>query len=155
MINCFLSQMTLKVTQNGTNDLFEAPSDEARPLGTEEWIPLGSIQYGGTTTLNVTLKVPIEMNDEFQDAIGYVDWEFKAEEVPYIPPHDDPSPSPGPGKAVKQPAQPAPAAAPPKTGGYFQCDAVGSPDDGKCGSCSCDRSQDQETEISIILSIMI
>lgn len=84
----FLSQMTLTVDATDGERMFKAPANEKGDL--EDWYCLGTFYSGAEVDLDVMLEVPIEMGNEFQNAIGLFDWEFKVEEYPVEP--DDPKP---------------------------------------------------------------
>ena len=77
----FLSQLRLKVVQDDTAELFEAASSEQ--AGLAENVLLGSFKQGAKVELVATLDVPIDMNNEYQNALGEIIWVFTAEEIYY------------------------------------------------------------------------
>ena len=87
----FLSQLGLKVKKSSDNDMaymFDAVANETAQL--TDWVYLGMLYSGGEVNLDVTLNVPVELPNEYQNKIGYLDWEFMIEEFPVEP--DDPKP---------------------------------------------------------------
>ena len=87
----FLSQLGLKVQKSEKNQMaymFDAAANETAQL--TDWVYLGILYSGGEVNLDVTLTVPVELDNAFQNKIGYLDWEFRIEEFPAEP--DDPRP---------------------------------------------------------------
>ena len=87
----FLSQLRLKVSKSADNEMaymFDTAANE--PAQLFEWVCLGTLYSGGEVNLDVTLDVPVTLDNAFQNKIGFLDWEFMIEEFPIEP--DDPKP---------------------------------------------------------------
>lgn len=87
----FLSKLELKVKKSQQNDMaymFDASSNETAQL--TDWVCLGTLYSGGEVNLDVILNVPVQLDNQFKNKVGYLDWEFKIEEFPIEP--DDPKP---------------------------------------------------------------
>ena len=77
----FLNQMKLTVVNKSNGKtMFDAQADEVGQLNV--WKPIGTFKSGSEAKLEVKLTVPIEMGNEFQDAVGKLQWEFRVEEYP-------------------------------------------------------------------------
>lgn len=87
----FLSRLQLRVEKSEDNtmaQMFDAAAHETAQL--TDWVCLGTLYSGGEVKLNVYLDVPVALDNEFQQQIGYLDWEFMIEEYEIEP--SDPKP---------------------------------------------------------------
>ncbi len=87
----FLSKLRLRVEKSEENAMaymFDAAANETAQL--TDWVCLGTLYSGGEVNLNVILDVPVELDNRFQQSIGYLDWEFMIEEYEIEP--TDPEP---------------------------------------------------------------
>ena len=71
-----LSKLRLKVYQ-GDKLLSDATADDAG--GLTEFVPLGTFRKGQQTKLTAELEVPIELDNEYANCLGQIDWIFKVE----------------------------------------------------------------------------
>lgn len=79
----FLSQLQLRVQQATDTILFDATAEKTAQL--TDWVCLGTLYSGGTVELNVLLDVPVTLDNQFKNLVGYLDWEFMIEELPIEP----------------------------------------------------------------------
>ena len=82
----FLSKLHLSVQISEENEMaymFDAAANETAQL--TEWTYLGTLYSGGEVDLDVVLNVPVELDNEFKNQIGYLDWKFMIEELPTEP----------------------------------------------------------------------
>ena len=87
----FLSQLHLQIAKSENNTMaymFDAQANEKAQLF--EWVCLGTLYSGGEINLDVSLDVPVELDNQFQNQVGYLDWEFMIEEFEIEP--TDPEP---------------------------------------------------------------
>ncbi len=71
--NEFLSKLEMWV-YNGETEIYHASPDQPAQLASD--VLLGSFFKGETATLTVKLKVPIELDNQYANRIGEVDWVF-------------------------------------------------------------------------------
>lgn len=79
----FLSKLNMTVSKSKDNEMaymFDATAEKTD--GMKDWVLLGTLYSGGEVNLDVTLQVPVTMDNNFQKAAGYLDWQFKVEEIP-------------------------------------------------------------------------
>lgn len=75
----FLSKLNLSVEKVTNTKVFEATADQTAQL--TEWQVLGVLASGGEAELSVVLQVPTDLDNNYQEVVGYLDWEFMVEEI--------------------------------------------------------------------------
>ena len=78
-VDDFLSQIKMTVVKQDGSVIFDGTADDNAQL--ENWVYLGTVQRGGFLSMKVTVELPTTMGDEYQNAQGYVNWEFMVEEI--------------------------------------------------------------------------
>lgn len=111
----FLSQLQISVTQRNQSGLCDTPANLAGGLA--DWVCLGTLQKGADVILDVTLRVPLELGNAFQETAGYLDWQFKVEEIPAQTPQE---PQENPQEEPDKPAKPTQAYTAVKTGDTYE-----------------------------------
>lgn len=79
----FLSQLELEVAVDSEQEMaymFDAYANETD--GMTDWVCLGMLYSGGEVYLDVLLEVPVELGNEYQSQVGYLQWEFRVVEYP-------------------------------------------------------------------------
>lgn len=74
----FLSRLTMRI-YHGETLLYEGAADENGAVA--ENVPLGSLKYNEEIALRVELEVPADLENEYAERAGEVDWIFLAEEI--------------------------------------------------------------------------
>ena len=74
-----LAKLHLKVAQRNGSTLYDGPADQSGTLA--GWRELGTLKYGDQATLDVTLTIPFELENQYQTAMGKVNWQIKAAET--------------------------------------------------------------------------
>ena len=85
----FLSQLHMTVEKADGTVIFNASPDKTD--GLTEAVKIG--EFHGSTTLTVTLTMPKELNNDYANRYGEVDWLFQISEYdddPFIPPYNPP-----------------------------------------------------------------
>ncbi len=96
----FLKKLDLRVEKAEDNEMgymFDAAASRKAQL--KKWKYLGTLYSGGEVNLNVILDVPVELGNEYSEKVGYLDWEFKVEELP-VEEGDPKPPATGEGKTL-------------------------------------------------------
>ncbi|MBQ2923320.1 MAG: hypothetical protein IJE60_09635 [Tyzzerella sp.] len=75
----FLSKLNLYVEKVTDTPLFEATADQTAQL--TEWREIGVLAASGEAELDVGLQVPTDLDNNYQELVGYLDWEFMVEEI--------------------------------------------------------------------------
>jgi LPXTG-motif cell wall-anchored protein len=91
----FLGRLRLRVEKSADNTMgymFDAAASEKAQL--TDWVCLGTLYSGGEVNLHVILHVPTELDNRYQQQVGYLDWEFMVEEYE-IEPTDPEAPDTG------------------------------------------------------------
>ena len=80
----------LKITAVAKDERVFIDEQEVSDIVFEDgtWFYIGTLYNNKSTELKLTLHVPLELDNDFQDVAGYVDWQFMVEEIPL--PKDDP-----------------------------------------------------------------
>lgn len=83
----FLSRLNIQISCRN-QEIFDAAASETAQLTNNTL--LGTFKRAGFTELIVTLTVPLDLGNEYMNAIGTVPWTFTVEEIP-----DDDTPDTG------------------------------------------------------------